>query len=80
MTAFDKLNKLYRRYSIQQTEMCENSCFLEAVIYNGMGDFTVFKGEGRDLDDALKQVLDKHCEYYGISLNELEKRIAASTN
>ncbi len=80
MTAFDKLNKLYKRYSLQQTEMCENNCFLEAVIYNGMGDFTVFKADGKDLNDALNKVLIQHCEYYGISLDELQKKIATITN
>ena len=72
MTAFEKLNKLFRRYSIQQTEMCENNCFLEAIIYNGMGDFTVFKSEGKDLDDALDKVINQYAEFNGISIDKVK--------
>ena len=71
MIAFEKLNKLFRRYSIQQTDMCENNCYLEAVIYNGMGDFTTFKSEGKDLDEALNKVIDQYAEYYGVSVDKV---------
>ena len=72
MTAFEKLNKLFRRYSIQQTEMCENNCFLEAIIHNGMGDFTVFKSEGKDLDDALDKIINQYVEFYGTSVDKVK--------
>jgi hypothetical protein len=76
MSSYDKLNKLFRRFSIQVTEMCgDNNCFLEAIIYNGMGDFTVFKASGENLDDALNKVIEQRAEYYGISVNELLSRI-----
>jgi hypothetical protein len=71
VTAFEKLNKLFRRYSIQQTEMCQNNCFVEAVIYNGMGDFTVFKSEAEDLDQALNDIIKQYADYYGTTVDKV---------
>ena len=71
MSAFEKLNKLFRRYSIRQTEMCENNCFLEAIVYNGMGDFTVFKAEAKDLDEAVSNVIEQYANYYDVTIDKI---------
>jgi hypothetical protein len=71
MKAYEALNKLFSRYSIQQTEMCEFNCYLEAVIHNGMGDFSTYKGQGKDLKEALKIVIKEYSEDRGIEESKL---------
>jgi hypothetical protein len=73
LDAYRKFSKLFRRFSINKTEMIPKEFIIEGIIYNGMGDFTTFKHEGNTLDEAVEKVLVDYSDYMDIPKEELDK-------
>lgn len=71
LQAYKKLSKLFRRFVISKTEMIENEFIVEGVIYNGMGDFTSFKQEGKTLEEAVNKIIEEYCEFFQITKDHL---------
>jgi hypothetical protein len=66
ITPYEKLDKLFRRFSIHKTEMVRDIYTVCGVIYFGMGDFLEFKGAGKDLETAVNSVINKYVDYFKI--------------
>jgi hypothetical protein len=71
LQAYKKLSKLFRRFVISKTEMIKNEFIVEGVIYNGMGDFTAFKQEGKTLEEAVNKIIEEYCEFFQITKDHL---------
>ena len=71
LQAYKKLSKLFRRFVISKTEMIKNEFTVEGVIYNGMGDFTQFKQEGKTLEEAVNKIIDEYCEFFQITKSHI---------
>lgn len=72
MEAFRRLDKLFRRLSLMKSEM-PTVYIIDAIIYNGMGDFTSFQSRKPTLAEATEDVLVQYCEYSGRDRAKLEE-------
>jgi hypothetical protein len=72
LEAYRRLSKLFRRFVISKTEMIENEFTVEGFIYNGMGDFTSFKQEGKTLEEAVNKIIEEYCEFFQISKEKMD--------
>jgi hypothetical protein len=73
LDAYRRFDRLFRRFAIHKTEMIPEEFTVEGVIYNGMGDFTTFKHEGKTLEEAVEKVLNDYADYLGITKEKLDK-------
>jgi hypothetical protein len=72
LEAYKKLSKIFRRFVISKTEMIKNEFTVEGIIYNGMGDFTEFKQEGKNLEEAVNKIIEEYCEFFEISKEKMD--------
>jgi hypothetical protein len=72
--AFRRLDKLFRRLSLMKLEMMGPDVYVvDAVIHNGMGDFSNFQSRKPTLSEATEDVLMQYCESRGVGRAELER-------
>ena len=55
--AYTKLSEKFRRFEIQVTEMIDITHNVKGIIYCGMGDFLIYKGQGKSLAEAVDNCL-----------------------
>lgn len=72
MESFRRLDKLFRRLSLMKMEM-PTLYVIDAVIHNGMGDFSSFQSRKSTLAEAVEDVLAQYCESRGVDRAKLEE-------
>lgn len=73
LKAYAKLDKLFRRFSISKTEMMPYTYVVQGIIYNGMGDFSIFESRQLTLSEAVEDVISQYCSQRGVGRAELER-------